>query len=66
MAYHASAGERAPFAPLGFAIDTRSPAAWLAALAVLAAAVFACRWTWRRAQPRWSDISRALVVHAIR
>ena len=66
MAYHASARESAPFAPLGFAIDTRSAAAWLAVGAFLAAAVFACRWSWRRVSPRWAEVAMALVTKTAR
>jgi branched-chain amino acid transport system permease protein len=62
MAYHASAGARTPFAPLGFAIDTRSMGAWIGALAFLAAAFAACRWAWRRARPRWAEVSAALAA----
>jgi branched-chain amino acid transport system permease protein len=60
MAYHASANARAPFVLLGFALDTRSAGAWLAALALFAAALGLWRWAWRRAAPRWSEVSAAL------
>ena len=60
MAYHASAAARTPFAPLGFALETRSVGAWIGALALLAGSFALCRWAWRRSASRWAEVSAAL------
>jgi branched-chain amino acid transport system permease protein len=60
MAYHASANAAAPFAPLGWVLDTRSVVVWIAALVVFAATLLACRLVWRSAAPRWSALTTAL------
>jgi branched-chain amino acid transport system permease protein len=64
MAYHASAGARTPFKLAGMAFDSRSPLAWTIALAAFAAAVVACRWTWRRAAPHWAQVNAVLAGDA--
>jgi branched-chain amino acid transport system permease protein len=60
MAYHAAGEARVPFRLLGLALDTRASLPWITALVILAAAILACRWTWRRTAPRWSEVSAAL------
>jgi branched-chain amino acid transport system permease protein len=66
MAYHASAESRTPFRVAGLALDTRSALAWGAVAATLAASLAACRWAWRRAQPRWAEVSAALAAAVAR
>jgi branched-chain amino acid transport system permease protein len=60
MAYHASEGGSAPFTRFGLTLDTHSAGAWIGALLFFTAALFACRWTWRRAAPRWAVVSAVL------
>jgi branched-chain amino acid transport system permease protein len=59
MAYHASSG-RGAFRLLGWALDTRSAAAWLGAAAFFAAAVLLARWRWRHEALAWARIAEAL------
>ena len=59
MAYHASSG-RGAFKLLGWALDTRSGAAWLGAGACFAAGLLLARWRWRREAGAWSRIAEAL------
>ena len=66
MAYHASAQGRAAFAPFGFAIDTHSVVSWAVMLALFAVAMLACRWSWRRASPRWTQLALALAAKGAR
>jgi len=61
MAYRASAG--APLKLAGWQLDARSSATWIAAVASFAVACLACRWAWRAAQPRWTEVS-ALIGEA--
>ncbi|HEX4780412.1 MAG TPA: branched-chain amino acid ABC transporter permease [Usitatibacter sp.] len=60
MAYHASGDVEGPFRILGRELDANAWTTWIGALAVLAAASLACRWTWRRVAPRWHEIAQAL------
>jgi branched-chain amino acid transport system permease protein len=60
MAYHASGDVEGPFRILGRELDASAWTTWIGALAVLAAASLACRWTWRRVAPRWHEIAQAL------
>jgi branched-chain amino acid transport system permease protein len=59
MAYHASSG-RGAFRLLGWALDTRSAAAWLGAAAFFAAAVLLARWRWRHEAGAWARIAEVL------
>ncbi|HST00662.1 MAG TPA: hypothetical protein VLJ84_03290, partial [Usitatibacter sp.] len=60
MAYHASGDVEGPLRILGRDLDANSWGPWIGALAILAAAGLACRWTWRRVAPRWHDVAQAL------
>jgi branched-chain amino acid transport system permease protein len=60
MAYRAAAEVARPMAVLGFAIDARSAAAWLAVAVFIAAALVACRLAWRGAATRWAEVQAAL------
>ena len=60
MAYHASGDASGPLRLLGVALDTSSATTWLCTVAILAAALAACRWIWRRLEPRRADVVVAL------
>jgi hypothetical protein len=60
MAYRASSEYSPAFHVLGWAFETRSAGAWIAALALFAAAFLLCRWAWRGARPRWAEVSAAM------
>jgi len=58
MAYRASSGVSLKFA--GWVIDTRSPGAWIAAVASFVIACLLCRWAWRGARPLWAEVSAVI------
>jgi branched-chain amino acid transport system permease protein len=59
MSYRASENAAA-FSPLGFALEPRSPGAWLGLATFLVASGWLARWQWRREGTRWSEVSARL------
>ena len=62
MAYHASGDVEGPLRVFGRDIDANALGPWVGVAIVLAVALLACRWTWRRVAPRWQAIAQELAM----